>query len=134
MAKRAKKLVVFQIGHSTGEALKSLAILQGREVPAIIADLTELVLDAVAKEPRVLIRLVNKTGEKPTCFAHVALTGKYFRIAMELRSACGLGVSDFFDRLLAVGIEFYPTYGKRKKEEIISAIRAGCVIRLSHLA
>jgi hypothetical protein len=134
MAKRARKLVMFDADHGTDEALKSIAIMQEREVPAIIAILIELMLDAVVKEPRVLIRLRSETGGKSTCFEHVALAGKYFRLATQLSSACGLTISVFLNRLLAVGIEYYPKDGKRKKEEIVSAIRADCIIRFSRLA
>jgi len=134
MAKIAKKLVLFEIGHSTEEALKRIAILQNREISAVIAILTEVVLDAVAKEPRVLIRFRAKRNESPTCFEHAGLAGKYYHLAMQLASACGLTHSEFFDRLLAVGVEYCPKSGAWKKEDIVSAISADCVIRFSRLA
>jgi hypothetical protein len=134
MAKSAKKLILFEVSHSIDESLKSIAIIQGRSVSVVIAILAECVLDAVAKEPRVLIRFREYRGEKPTCFEDVGLTGKHFRLSMQLASACGLTVSEFFCRLLAVGIEFCPKSGSWNKEEIISAIRADCVIRFSRLA
>ena len=136
MAKRAQKklLVLFEIGRGLEQSLKSIAIMQDRELSAVIANLIELMLDAVAKEPRVLMRFREKGSENPACFEHVGLAGKHYRLAMELASACGLSVSDFFCRLLAIGVEYYPKAGSVKKEEIISAIRVDCVLRFSRLA
>ena len=132
---RAKKLLVlFEIGRDLEQSLKSIAIIQGRELPAVIANLAEIMLDAMAKEPRVLMRLREKGDENPACFEHVGLASKHYRLAMELASACGLSVSDFFSRLLAIGVEYYPKAASAKKEEIISAIRTDCVFRFSRLA
>lgn len=108
--------------------------MQNKELSAVIANLAEMMLDAMAREPRVLMRFREKGGEEPSCFEHVGLAGKHYRFAMQLASACGLSTSDFFSRLLAIGVEYYPKAASVKKEEIISAIRVDCVLHFSRLA
>lgn len=91
-------------------------------------------LDAIAKEPRVLMSLKRRRVGESERFEYVALKPKHYRFATQLARACGFSFSEFFDRLLAVGVGYYPKAGTAKKEEIVSAIRTDCIIQFSRLA